>query len=66
MWRYILASALLLIGIVEIVLALNKGLRETVLQTSPIRSKLAESPALLLAGISALVTAIGLILYGWF
>jgi len=35
MWKYILASALLVIGIIEIVLALHKGLRETVMQTSP-------------------------------
>jgi len=66
MWKYILASALLVIGIVEIVLALHKGLRETVMQTSPVRSKLAESPALLFAGISALVTAIGILFYGLF
>ena len=66
MWKYILASTLLLIGIVEIVLALHKGLREAVLQTSPVRSKHAESPALLLAGISALVMGIGILLYGWF
>lgn len=32
---------------------LHKGFREAVMQTSPVRSKLAESPALLFAGISA-------------
>ena len=66
MWKYILASTLLVIGIVEIVLALHKGLREAVLQTSPVRSKFAESPALSFAGISALVTAIGIFFYGLF
>jgi len=30
MWKYILASGFLVIGIVEIVLALNAGLREAV------------------------------------
>ena len=50
--EYILASALLVIGIVEIVLALHKGLRETVMQTSPVRSKLAESAALLFVVIT--------------
>ncbi|HEX6732907.1 MAG TPA: hypothetical protein VF074_23000 [Pyrinomonadaceae bacterium] len=66
MWKYILASTLLLIGIVEIVLALHKGLREAVMQTSPVRSKHAESPALLIAGVSALVTGMGIFFYGLF
>lgn len=66
MWKYILASTLLVIGTVEIVLALHKGLREVVMRTSPVRSKFAESPALLFAGISALVTAIGILFYGLF
>ena len=66
MWKYILASALLLIGTLEIVLALHKGLREALMQASPVRSKLAETPALLFAGISALVTGIGILFYGLF
>lgn len=64
MWKYILASALLIIGIVELVLAFHKGLREAVMRASPVRSNLGESSVLLLAGISALVTAIGIIFYG--
>ena len=64
MWKYILASILLVIGIVEIVLALNKGLREALMQTSPLRLKQAESSAFLLAGISALVIGIGIFFYG--
>ena len=66
MWKYILATTLLVIGIIEIVLALHRGLREAVLQSSPVRSKLAETPALLFAGISALVTGIGILFYGLF
>ena len=66
MWKYFLASALSVIGIVEIVLALHKGLREALMQTSPVRFKHAESKALLLAGISALVTGIGIFFYGLF
>ena len=66
MWKYILASTLLLIGIVEIVLALHRGLREALMQTSPLRFKHAESPAFLLAGISALVMGIGILVYGLF
>lgn len=65
MWKYILASTLLIIGTFEIVLALHTGLREAVMQSSPVRSKLAERPALLFAGISALVTGIGILFYGF-
>ena len=66
MWKYILASILLLIGIVEIVLALHGGLREALMQTSPLRLKQAESSAFLFAGISALVMGIGMLFYGLF
>lgn len=66
MWKYILASTLLLIGIVEIVLALHGGLREALMQSSPVRFKQAESSAFLLAGISALVMGIGILFYGLF
>ena len=64
MWKYILALALLVFGIVEIILALHGGLREALMQTSPLRFKHGESPVFLLAGISALVTGIGILLYG--
>jgi hypothetical protein len=64
MWKYILAFTLSVIGIVEIVLALNAGLREALMKTSPVRLKQAESSAFLLAGISALVMGIGIVLYG--
>lgn len=64
MWKYILASTLSVIGIVEIVLGLNAGLREALMKTSPVRLKQAESSAFLLAGISALAMAIGILFYG--
>jgi len=64
MWKYILASTLLVIGIVEIVLALHGGLREALMQTSPVRLKEAESSAFLFAGVSALVMGIGILFYG--
>ena len=64
MWKYILAFFFSVIGIVEIVLALNAGLREAVMKTSPVRFKQAESSAFLLAGISALVIGIGILFYG--
>jgi hypothetical protein len=66
MWKYILASTLLVIGILEIVLALRGDLREKLMQTSPLRLKQAESSAFLLAGISALVMGIGILFYGLF
>ena len=66
MWKYILASALLVIGIFEIVLAFHGGLRDAVMQTSPVRLKQAESSAFLLAGISALVMGLGILFYGLF
>jgi hypothetical protein len=66
MWKYILASILLVIGILEIVMALHGGLRDALMQTSPVRLKQAESSAFLLAGISALVMGIGILCYGYF
>jgi hypothetical protein len=66
MWKYILGTILLLIGILEIVLALHGGLREALMQTSPVRLKEAESSAFLLAGISALVMGVGLLFFGLF
>ena len=64
MWKYILAFTFTVIGIFEIVLALNAGLREALMKTSPIRVKEAESPAFLFAGISALVMGLGFLLFG--
>ena len=64
MWKYIFASILLCIGVVEIVLALHEGLREALMQSSPVRSKRAERPALLFAGLSALMMGLGILLYG--
>ena len=66
MWKYVLASTLLVIGILEIVLAFHGDLREALMQTSPLRLKQAESSAFLLAGISALVIGIGILFYGFF
>ena len=63
MWKYILAFAFFAIGIFEIVLALNAGLRDAVMKTSPVRFKESESSAFLLAGISAFVMG-GILVYG--
>ena len=64
MWKYILAFTFLLIGIVEIVLALSSDLREALMKTSPVRFKQGESSAFLLAGISALVMGLGILFFG--
>lgn len=63
MWKYILASTLLVIGIVEMVLAFHGDLREALMQASPLRLKQAESSAFLLAGISALLMGIGILFW---
>ena len=64
MWKYILASTFFVIGIFEIVLALNASLREALMKTSPVRVKGAESSAFLFAGISALVMGLGILFFG--
>ena len=66
MWKYILAAALLVIGLFEIVMSFHAGLREAVMQTSPVRFKDTESTMFLLAGISALVMGIGILFYELF
>ena len=66
MWKYVLAVTLLVVGIVEILLALHPGLRKALMQTSPVRFKQGESSMFLLAGVSALVTGGGILLYGLF
>jgi hypothetical protein len=63
MWKYILVFTFFAIGVFEIVLALNAGLRDAVMKTSPIRFKEAESSAFLFAGISAFVMG-GILYYG--
>lgn len=64
MWKYILASFLLLVGSLEILLALNGRLRDALMQNSLVRSKRGEPLVLFLAGLSALLMGAGLIIYG--
>ena len=65
MWKVIVASFLLLIGIVEMILALNGRLREAVMQNSLVRSRSAEPLVLFLVGLSAVVMALGILVYGY-
>jgi len=64
MWKYVAAFFLCAIGVTEIILALNGRLRDALMQSSPLRSKRAEAPTLLLAGLSALVMGLGILFYG--
>ena len=64
MWKYILACLLCAVGIAEVILALNSGLREAVMRNSPVRSGRAEAPVLLAAGLSALAMGLGILFYG--
>ena len=66
MWKYIAASLFFMIGIGEIVLALNGRIREIVVKNSPVRSKRAEPFFLLVAGLSALAMGLGILFYDLF
>jgi hypothetical protein len=62
-WKYILAAFLVIMGVIEILLALNKPLRDEIMKNSPIKSNDANSRFLLLAGLSAFVMALLLLFY---
>jgi uncharacterized membrane protein YidH (DUF202 family) len=66
MWKYVLAAFLILIGAIEVLLALNKPMRDEIMKNSPIQSTRATPLFLLLAGVSAFVIALGLLLYDRF
>ena len=63
MWRYILIAFLFLIGAIEILLALNKSLRDEIMKNSPVPTTGLNPVFLLLAGASAFVMALGLLFY---
>ncbi|MGI9067568.1 MAG: hypothetical protein ACR2HX_14350 [Pyrinomonadaceae bacterium] len=66
MWRYLLAGFLIVMGLIEILLALNKRMRDELIKNSPVQSALGSPVYLLLAGVSALVIALGLLFYDRF
>ena len=66
MWRYILAALLILIGAIEILLALNKPLRDEIMKNSPVPLSSAAPVYLFFAGLSAFGMALGLIFYRCF
>lgn len=66
MWRYPLAGFLVVVGLIEILLALNQRIRDELVKNSPIQSALSSPVYLLLAGISALIIAMALLFYDRF
>ena len=63
MWRYLLIAFLFFIGAIELLLALNKPMRDEILKNSPVQSTRATPTFLLLAGASAFLMALGLLFY---
>jgi len=63
MWRYLLVTFLFIIGAIEILLALNKPMRDEIMKNSPIQSTGPTPVFLLLAGASAFIMALGLLFY---
>jgi hypothetical protein len=66
MWRYIAATLLLVVGAIEILLALNGRLRDEIMKNSPIPLTSAAPFYLFFAGISAFVMALGILFYNRF
>ena len=66
MWKYILAGFLILMGVIEILLALNKPMRDEILKNSPVPSTRVRPLFLLLAGVSAFGMALVLLFYNRF
>jgi hypothetical protein len=63
MWRYVLAGFLFLMGAIEILLALNKSMRDEIMKNSPIPLSSAAPYYLFFAALSAFVMAVGLLVY---
>jgi hypothetical protein len=63
MWKYIAAGCFVLIGALEILLALNGRVREELMKNSPMRSTRISPVLFLLAGLSAFAFAIAILFY---
>jgi hypothetical protein len=66
MWKYLLCGFLFFMGALEILLALNKPMRDEILKNSPVQPTRATPIVLLLAGLSAFVIALGILFYDRF
>ena len=65
MWRYCGASFFLFIGALELILALNKRIRDELLKSSPLPVRIMPLP-LVLAALSAFAIALVLLFYNRF
>jgi hypothetical protein len=66
MWRYCGAGFFLIIGALELTLALNKRARDEIMKTWPVRSTRSMPVTLLLAALSAFAIAFGILFYNRF
>ena len=62
MWRYCGAAFFLFIGALEVILALNKRVRDEILKNSPVPMGIKPLP-LVLAALSAFAIALGLLFF---
>ena len=63
MWRYCGAAFFFLIGALEIVLALNKRMRDEIMKNAPVPATRAMPWTLFFAALSAFAIALGLLFY---
>jgi hypothetical protein len=63
MWRYCGATFFILIGVLEIVLALNKRMRDEIMKNSPVPAIRAMPWTLFLAALSAFAIALGILFF---
>ena len=66
MWRYCGAAFFILIGVLEIILALNKRMRDEIMKNSPVKPPRALPLTLFFAALSAFAIALGLLFYNRF
>jgi hypothetical protein len=66
MWRYCGAAFFLVIGALELILALNKRMRDEIMKNSPVPATRAMPWALFFAALSAFAIALGLLFYNRF
>ena len=66
MWRYCGATFFILIGALEIILALNKRMRDEIMKNSPVPATRAMPWTLLFAALSAFAIALGLLFFNRF
>jgi len=66
MWRYGGAAFFIFIGALEIILAINKRMRDEIMKNSPLPAPRAMPLTLLFAALSAFAIALGLLFFNRF